>query len=502
MTEVTEFSLSQLLAETVPEMPQPVAALRVSGLSLDSRSSRPGDLFFARSGVSHRGADFIAQAFDNGAVAALVDAAELSADDVAAFARPVLRVTGLDAAIGALASRFYGEPSRAMRVIGITGTNGKTSCAHYLAQALNRCGLRTALIGTVGNGFPGRLRAATHTTPDAIRLHAELARLRSEGAQAVVMEVSSHALDQQRVAGVRFAAVGYTNLSHDHLDYHGDMVRYAAAKARLFLDYAAPIQVLNADDSACAELLARPCPAGGERIGFSLSAGRAPVFADQLTLQPQGLMFELHTPWGEVLVTAPLLGRFNVANLLLVATLLGSLGYELGNIASALAALQPVSGRMERLAHDGAPTVIVDYAHTPDALEKALQAAREHLGQHSRLWVLFGCGGDRDRAKRPLMGRIATTLADEVVLTSDNPRTEDPQAIIAMIRAGIDEAQPVLIEPDRARAIADAIARADSQDIILLAGKGHETYQEIEGVRHPFSDQAQVRTAQAARSQA
>jgi UDP-N-acetylmuramoyl-L-alanyl-D-glutamate--2,6-diaminopimelate ligase len=502
MTDVTDFSLGQLLPEQSPQMPQSLAALRVSGLCLDSRCVRPGDLFFARSGVTHRGADFIAQAFARGAVAALVDATEMSAEDAAAFAQPVIRVGALDGVIGRVASRFYGEPSRAMRVIGITGTNGKTSCAHYLAQALNSCGLRTALIGTVGNGFPGQLREATHTTPDAIRLHAELARLRAEGAQAVVMEVSSHALDQQRVAGVRFAAVGYTNLSHDHLDYHGDMASYAAAKARLFDDYGAPIQVLNADDAECARLLARPCPAGGERIGFSLTPGAAPVCADQLSLQPQGLMFELHTPWGEVLVTASLLGRFNVANLLLVSAVLGGLGYELGNIASALAALKPVSGRMECLAHEGAPTVIVDYAHTPDALEKALQAAREHLGQQARLWALFGCGGDRDRAKRPLMGKIAAQLADEVVLTSDNPRTEDPHAIISMIEQGVPAGQSVQVEPDRARAIAQVVRQAQRDDIILLAGKGHETYQEIHGVRHPFSDQAHVRAAQQNRSEA
>jgi UDP-N-acetylmuramoyl-L-alanyl-D-glutamate--2,6-diaminopimelate ligase len=280
------------------------------------------------------------------------------------------------------------------------------------------------------------------------------------------------------------------------------MASYAAAKARLFDDYGAPIQVLNADDAECARLLARPCPAGGERIGFSLTPGAAPVCADQLSLQPQGLMFELHTPWGEVLVTASLLGRFNVANLLLVSAVLGGLGYELGNIASALAALKPVSGRMECLAHEGAPTVIVDYAHTPDALEKALQAAREHLGQQARLWALFGCGGDRDRAKRPLMGKIAAQLADEVVLTSDNPRTEDPHAIISMIEQGVPAGQSVQVEPDRARAIAQVVRQAQRDDIILLAGKGHETYQEIHGVRHPFSDQAHVRAAQQNRSEA
>lgn len=499
MIERTRFCLEQLLPEQPPQMPQSVAALRVSGLCLDSRCVRPGDLFFARSGVNHRGADYIDDAFSRGAVAALVDAAEVGSEPLSGNG-PVIPLADLDRQIGLIASRFNGEPSRALRVIGITGTNGKTSCAHYLAQALNSCGLPTALIGTVGNGFPGRLRTATHTTPDAPRLHAELARLRDEGAQAVVMEVSSHALEQQRVAGVHFAAVAYTNLSHDHLDYHGDMAHYAAAKARLFNDYGAPLQVLNADDDACARLLAQPCRAGGERIGFSLRPDGAEVFADQLTLGPQGMMFELHTPWGEVLVTAPLLGRFNAANLLLISTLLGGMGYEPGNIASALALLKPVSGRMERLVHAEAPTVIIDYAHTPDALEKALQATREHLPDGGRLWVVFGCGGDRDRAKRAPMGRIAADLADRLIITSDNPRGEDPLEIIRMVAEGVPAGTALELEADRGQAIDRAVAAADPRDIILLAGKGHETWQEIQGVKHPFSDQAQVKAAQAARS--
>jgi len=483
------------LSKLLPQVPQRLAALRVSGLAIDSRKVNVGDLFFARSGVRHRGADFIDQAAQRGAVAAVVDEQELAEEAVQGFPIPVLRVAGLDAQLGYAASRFYGEPSREMRVIGITGTNGKTSCAHYLAQALNSCGLRTALIGTVGNGFPGRLREATHTTPDAISLHAELARLRDEGARAVVMEVSSHALDQGRVAGVQFDATAYTNLTHDHLDYHGDMTEYAKAKARLFTDYGAPLQVLNADDAEGRRLLGQPCPAGGERIGFSLGDSSAQVHAEHLSLSPQGVMFELHTPWGEVLVTAPLLGAFNVSNLLLVATLLGGMGYELSNIASALARIEPVCGRMERMTAAGMPTAIVDYAHTPDALDKALQAAREHMSGNSRLWVVFGCGGDRDNAKRPVMGQIAAAGADEIVLTSDNPRSENPHGIIRMIQQGIPEGRTVHVEPDRAKAIAFAIARAASEDMVLVAGKGHETYQEINGVRSAFSDQEQVRLA-------
>ncbi|GGB87714.1 UDP-N-acetylmuramoyl-L-alanyl-D-glutamate--2,6-diaminopimelate ligase [Marinobacterium zhoushanense] len=496
MTTATGMQLSQLL----PQVPQRLAALRVSGLCIDSRKVQAGDLFFARSGVQHRGADYIGQAALQGAVAAVVDEHELAEEAVQQFSIPVLRVAGLDAQLGYAASRFYGEPSREMRVIGITGTNGKTSCAHYLAQALNSCGLRAALIGTVGNGFPGLLREATHTTPDPISLQAELARLRAEGAQAVVMEVSSHALDQGRVAGVQFDAAAYTNLTHDHLDYHGDMAAYAKAKARLFTDYGAPLQVLNADDAEGRVLLAQPCPAGGERIGFSLHDSGVQVYVEHLTLRAQGLMFELHTPWGEVLVTAPLLGEFNVSNLLLVAALLGGLGFELSNIASALAQLEPVCGRMERLSAPGMPTVIVDYAHTPDALDKALQATRAHMEGSSRLWAVFGCGGDRDNAKRAVMGQIAAAGADEIVLTSDNPRSENPHSIIQMIQQGIPQGRAVHVEPDRAQAIAFAVAHAAPGDMVLVAGKGHETYQEVNGVRSAFSDQEHVRSALSVRA--
>ncbi len=491
MSNAPEIQLQQLL----PQVPQRIAALRVSGLSLDSRCVVSGDLFFARSGVKHRGSDFIPEAASRGAVAAVVDEQELTEEQAQSQSLPVIRVAGLNSQIGVVASRFYGEPTREMRVIGITGTNGKTSCAHYLAQALTACGLKAALIGTVGNGFPGLLREATHTTPDPIRLHAEMARLRSEGAEAVVMEVSSHALDQARVAGVQFDVAAYTNLTHDHLDYHGSMESYAAAKARLFTEYGAPIQVLNADDEEGRRLLGQRCPAGGERIGFSAQGANAQVYADALEMRSQGLMFELHTPWGETLVASPVLGEFNVSNLLLVAAVLGGMGYETGSIASALAALKPVSGRMEAVNVGGSPAVIVDYAHTPDALDKALQAARAHLKEHGKLWAVFGCGGDRDNAKRAVMGEIAARGADELVLTSDNPRSENPLSILQMIEKGIPAERSAHVDPDRALAIAWAITNARDEDTVLVAGKGHETYQEINGVRYPFSDQEKVRQA-------
>ncbi|WP_432696313.1 UDP-N-acetylmuramoyl-L-alanyl-D-glutamate--2,6-diaminopimelate ligase [Marinobacterium sp. YM272] len=495
MTGAPDIQLQQLL----PQVPQRIAALRVSGLCLDSRCVRPGDLFFARSGVRHRGVDFIPEAAKKGAVAAVVDEREVDEQQAQNLGLPVIRVAGLDTQIGMAASHFYGEPTREMRVIGITGTNGKTSCAHFLAQALNSCGLKAALIGTIGNGFPGQLREATHTTPDAISLHAEMARLRNEGADAVVMEVSSHALDQGRVAGVQFDVAAYTNLTHDHLDYHGNMEAYAAAKARLFTEYGAPIQVLNADDAECRRLLDQACPAGGERIGFSVHSSAAPVYADQLDMRSQGLMFELHTPWGEVMASSPVLGEFNLSNLLLVSAVLGGMGYELSNIASALASLKAVSGRMERVSESRLPVVLVDYAHTPDALDKALQATRAHLNGRARLWVVFGCGGDRDTAKRALMGEIAARGADEVVLTSDNPRSENPHSILQMINEGISAERSVHVEADRAQAIAWTIAQANDRDIVLVAGKGHETYQEINGVRQPFSDQEQVLKALDAR---
>jgi len=397
---------------------------------------------------------------------------------------PVVAVNNLAAQLGSIAARFYDEPSAKICVVGITGTNGKTSCAHFLAQALNQLGRKTALIGTVGNGFPDQLDMATHTTPDAIRVQRMLAEFCAAGAVTVVMEVSSHALEQYRVAGVNFKYGLFTNLTRDHLDYHGSMEAYGAAKAKLFTDYPLRGALINQDDAFGRELLARQ-ELMGEAFAVGRSQGDLHLRAYRLT--PEGLEGEFRCRLGIIPFSSTLLGEFNLDNLLLVAGVLMMEGFSAQQISRTLSGLKAVPGRMEALKTAGRPMVIIDYAHTPDALEKALQGARAHC--KGALWCVFGCGGDRDTGKRALMGEVADRLADQVVITSDNPRSEAPDVIIAMVASGVVRHKAV-IEPDRAAAITRTVAAANSADLVLVAGKGHENYQEISGQRIPFSDQA------------
>jgi UDP-N-acetylmuramoyl-L-alanyl-D-glutamate--2,6-diaminopimelate ligase len=472
-------------------------ALHVSGLALDSRRVQPGDLFIARAGSHQRGADFIAEALQRGAVAVMAQRGELSEAERAALSVPLLEVDELDSMAGQVASRFHGRPSGQLRVIGITGTNGKTSCSFYLAQALESLGHRCAVIGTLGSGFIAELEPATHTTPDPITLQARLARLRRQGAEYVVMEVSSHALEQKRVAGVEFAAAGFTNLTRDHLDYHGDMARYGGAKARLFVDHAPPLQAFNLEDRFGRSLYERQLTTPARVLGFALAAGPGiDLSASQLQFDQHGCRFDLRTPAGRQRIESVLLGRFNVSNLLLCATLLQLLGFGPEAIATALGRLEPVAGRMQCLPRgEGQPQVVIDYAHTPDALAQALQALRLHRPGRGLLWCVFGCGGERDRGKRPEMGAVAARLADRLVVTSDNPRGEPAQQIIREVQAGIPTTAPLHLEVERGRAIRWAIRHAGPDDLVLIAGKGHENYQEIEGVRHPFSDHEHATSA-------
>ncbi len=486
---------SQSLLTLLPQASATLAALPVdkpvvvSGLALDSRKVKPGDLFFARNGVSYRGADFIADAQQQGAVAVVVERDELSTAERAQICVPLLEVKGLDRVVGEVASRFYGNPSHHINVIGITGTNGKTSCSNYLAQALEQLGQRAAVIGTLGNGFLDDLKPATHTTPDAIAIQALLAELKQAGADSVVMEVSSHALDQQRVAGLRFAAAGFTNLTRDHLDYHGDMAAYGDAKAKLFIDHMPALQAINLDDVFGRTLWQRLQPASARVHGFALSEPGADLRVENPAFTPAGVEFTLASEQACVQVTTSLMGSFNVSNLLLCATLLQLMGYPLARIADVLGRVRPVAGRMQALpVVPHAPAVVVDFAHTPDALAQALRALRLHRPTRGRLVCVFGCGGDRDAGKRPEMGRIAAELADQLVITSDNPRSESPQAIIADILAGVQPDAAAHVEVDRAAAIRWAIDHAEAEDLVLIAGKGHERYQEIKGVREPFDD--------------
>jgi UDP-N-acetylmuramoyl-L-alanyl-D-glutamate--2,6-diaminopimelate ligase len=452
-------------------------------LTLDSRTVKPGSLFLAVPGARTDGRQYIAGALARGAAAVLYEADGFEPD---AYAAAAIGVKGLRQQIGAIADRFYGSPSRKLKVVGVTGTNGKTTTTHLLAQVLDAPARRCGLIGTLGCGFPGALDPSLHTTPDAIRVHQLMAELVKAGARTVCMEVSSHALDQARVAGVAFDIAVFTNLTRDHLDYHGDMQAYAAAKARLFDFPHLEAAVINADDSFGRELIARA--RGRVRaVSFGLQAGEVHALAVQPA--PDGLTLTVATPQGEATFSSPLLGRFNAANLLAVLAVLLVAGMPLAEAAAALAQARPVAGRMERFGGDAQPLVVVDYAHTPDALEKALAALREHTA--GRLVCVFGCGGDRDRGKRPQMGAIAETLADIVIVTSDNPRHELPMAIINEIVAGMRSTPTVVT--DRAHAIRAALAEARTGDTVLVAGKGHEDYQQVGDRRLPYSDRDTVR---------
>ncbi|MGB0466948.1 MAG: UDP-N-acetylmuramoyl-L-alanyl-D-glutamate--2,6-diaminopimelate ligase [Pontibacterium sp.] len=477
------------LSELIPELKgSRFAAIKVRGITQDSRDVKPGDLFCARAGGCFKGTDFVPDAIRKGAAAVLLDGPEVS--DCAEASVPLIPVKNLARQMGEIASRFYGEPGKQLYMIGITGTNGKTSCSHFLAQALNRSGKRTAVIGTAGNGFPGSLQAATHTTPDAIGLQRLLSELLAQGAEAVVMEVSSHAVDQQRIAGMYFDIAAFTNLSRDHLDYHGTMSAYGETKARLFTEWQPGQSVICLDDAFGAELYERLKPDQAV-IGYGEQQGD--LQAVDIELHTGGVRATLQSPWGNIPLDAAVVGRFNLANLMLTAAVLGAMGYKTHEIASGLSALESVPGRMQCFGGVKQPLIIVDYAHTPDALLKALQAARAHT--QGQLFCVFGCGGDRDTGKRPEMGDIAAFYADRVVVTSDNPRTEDPARIIEAIVLGITDDKNLKIEADRELAIRFAVAQASIGDVVLVAGKGHENYQEVNGQRLPFLDEQVVQTS-------
>jgi UDP-N-acetylmuramoyl-L-alanyl-D-glutamate--2,6-diaminopimelate ligase len=474
---------------------QALGDLRVCGLTLDSRQARPGDVFFALRGIRSHGIAFAAEAARRGACVVLAEApAETPPEALQQSGVPLLWIDDLHAHVGEIAARFFDRPSRAMRVIGVTGTNGKTSTVQLLAQALSFLGHRPATIGTLGAGLHGQLQEGERTTPDAISVHALLAGFRDAGASHVAMEVSSHALEQDRVAAVGFEVAAFTNLTRDHLDYHGSMEAYGAAKARLFAWPGLQAAAINVDDPFGRNLAAR-LPANVAPLRFSMADDQqAEVRASAIATSSAGLVFDLSTPWGSQRTSSALLGRFNVANLLGVVACLGALGEPFERIVAAVESLQPVNGRMSRLGgHAGAPLVVVDYAHTPDALEQALAAVRAHCA--GRLICVFGCGGERDAGKRSLMGAIAERLADVAIVTDDNPRGENGDAIVAQIVAGLAHPQAAIIERDRARAIDAALGLARAGDVVLIAGKGHETYQEGAQGKRAFDDLAVARAA-------
>ena len=471
----------------------------VSTLCVDSRTVQPGDVFLAYPGAAQDGRDHIAGAIAAGAAAVLWERAGFEWDE--GWRVPGLPVEGLRPLAGHLADEVYGRPSERLWVMGVTGTNGKTSCSQWLAQACGACGARTAVIGTLGTGFPGALVPGPNTTPDAVAVHRSLGRLLDEGAQGVAMEVSSIGLDQDRVNGVRFGVALYTNLSRDHLEYHGDMESYAQAKQRLFLSPGPRHAVLNMDDVQGVSIARMLAGGGATRVGYSCFEGVAArsgleqfVEAQDISVSAQGIAFTAKSSWGEARVESTLLGRFNISNLLgVLATMLAS-GVPFAQASGALGRLVPVPGRLERIGGGARPLVVIDYAHSPDALDKVAQALKDVAAAgNGRLVVVFGCGGDRDRGKRPVMGAVASRHADRLIVTSDNPRGEDPNAIISEIAAGITVAYEAIA--DRREAIAAAVAPARAGDVVLLAGKGHETCQEIEGRKLPFSDLLEAQTA-------
>ena len=482
-------SRSMRLAELLPEVAGVPADLTVTGLTLDSRDVRPGQVFFAIAGFGTHGLNFCAQAREAGAAAILF---EPPAPDGLPAPAEAIAVPGLRARMGTMADEFHGHPSRAMTMVGVTGTSGKTSTVQLLAQALDLLGTRSGTIGTLGVGLYGEAVATGFTTPLVLQMHALLAQLRDAGARAVAMEVSSHALDQGRVDAVHYDVAVFTNLTRDHLDYHGDMASYGAAKARLFKRDGLGAAVVNIDDAFGRELLAG-LPAGVRAIGTSSRGAQCDVRATNVGMDGEGIAFDLVLGDERRSVRSPLLGRFNIDNLVAVAGVLHALGHDADAIAGVLPRLQPIPGRMNRLGGGALPLVVIDYSHKPDALQQALDSLRGHL--QGRLTCVFGCGGDRDRGKRPQMAAIAEAAAASVIVTDDNPRTEDGDAIVADIMAGFDAPQKVVVERDRRRAIERAIGAAGPGDIVLVAGKGHETYQEIAGVKHPFDDGEVAREA-------
>ncbi len=483
--------------------------VKIGNLVTDSRMIKPGDTFLAYAGEKQDARMFIPNAIAAGANAVIWESQDFEWDS--GWKVPNLKVSGLRAKVSIIADHVYGHPSRKLQLIGVTGTNGKTSCSHWIAQALTALGRKTAIIGTIGTGFPGELEPAINTTPDAVLLQRKIADFLSRAACGVAMEVSSHGIAQERISGLTFAVAMLTNLSRDHLDYHGSMEAYAAAKARLFFRPGLKCAVLNMDDAFGAALARRITATGVHVVGYGFKELQDLNQETLMVLQGRnlktsscGLDFDVEFDGGSVELKTGLLGDFNASNLLgVLATLLVS-GIGLEEAARALQAVQPVAGRMEQFGGGDRPLIVVDYAHTPDAMERVLitlrailqSGASQNAGTQRprpRLICVFGCGGERDRGKRPLMGEVATRLSDEVIITSDNPRRENPDAIIGEIASGATARFNV--QEDREAAIERAVQCARRGDIVLIAGKGHEAYQEVDGQRLPFDDRTVVRQA-------
>ncbi|TCO76201.1 UDP-N-acetylmuramoyl-L-alanyl-D-glutamate--2,6-diaminopimelate ligase [Chromatocurvus halotolerans] len=475
--------LSDLLESSV------APAITVTGIHSDSRQIQPGDLFFALPGDRHDGRHFIRQAVARGA-SAVVAEPPVAPEDFPTEV-PVIERADLQQQLGPIAARFFGEPSRYLRMTGVTGTNGKTTVSQLTGQLLRACGYPCGVIGTLGASLDGTPQDALNTTPDAIGLQRQLAVWREAGAVATVMEASSHALVQGRVNGVQFDTAVFTNLSRDHLDYHGSMAAYAEAKLRLFLMPGLRSAVINLDDPAARSLIER---IAGRSDILTVSVKGDPAATLRLSgaqYTRSGLQAQLATPWGEAPIQCPLIGAFNLSNVAGAVAAAVLSGCDFDQVVARLPQLTAVPGRMQTVPNARGLQVVIDYAHTPDALEKALSALRDHV--RGRLLVVFGCGGDRDRGKRAAMGCIACAFADVVYVTSDNPRHEEPASIMDEVAAGCSGNYSLV--QDRAEAIHSAIASAREGDCVLIAGKGHENYQVVGADKRPFSDMAEAQAA-------
>ncbi len=449
----------------------------VSDLQMDSRLVQAGDVFVAVQGQGGHGMQYLEDAVNQGAVAVLTDR------KMAQCPLPLLVVDDLAEQLGDLAHHFYNQPSKQVKVLAVTGTNGKTSVAWFLMHGLNAMGHQAAYIGTLGTGFADQLEAGSNTTPSVIKLHQLMRQLADQGATHVCMEASSHGLHQGRLNGLVIHHAMFTQLSRDHLDYHKNMAAYGAAKKMLFTKFESQLAIINGDD-VCGQAWLADTLSSQATQSYGFNEGFDWV-ARSIEPHREGLAFVVHHQGNQVTINSPLMGLFNVENLLLVMASMHALGSTLTHLQSIIRQLPGVPGRMEVIVdNDKRLTWVVDYAHTPDALDSVLKSVRHHVS--GRLWCVFGCGGDRDAGKRALMGRAAWRASDEVIITSDNPRTEDPQSIVDDVLEGIE--QPVRVELDRKKAIQMVRALSDSGDVVVVAGKGHETYQEINGVRHPFSD--------------
>ncbi len=472
----------------------PVPEIDIVNIASDSRSVVPGSLFVALRGINAQGIDFAIDAVKSGAIAVLYDAQdEYCSRRIALLRKQVetswIGIEGLDRINGEIVSRFYGNPGRYLKIIGITGTDGKTSVTHLIAQALTQLGKSVASIGTLGYGIGSDLDTATHTTPDAVTLQSYLHQFHQKNCDYVIMEVSSHALEQYRVSGCHFDIAVLTNLGRDHLDYHQDMDHYAAAKARLFHEFDLSARVLNIDDEFGRQLSHEFNADGLVRYSTSVSAKKqnAEIYLLSSEVTEQGLDVHVATPIGEIHASTALMGHFNIDNILACISSLVASGLEREQVQWAVTGLQPIPGRMEKFTGEsGRATAVVDFAHTEQALRACLTTCRDHTD--GQLWCVFGCGGDRDQGKRPGMGRAAEQLADRIIITDDNPRTEDPEKIVEEIRKGLADLERACVVHNRQAAIEYALSRAKSGDLVVIAGKGHEQEQIIGLERHPFSD--------------